>query len=80
MILLILIISIIAIISLIVDCIMLKKIKQLMLLDKRQQTYITDLINYNTKMVVLQKLFFCIQLITDENTKEIGIKKLKRNF
>jgi hypothetical protein len=57
---LVLIIAIVAIISIVTDYIMFKKIKTLMLLDKRQQTYISDLINYNTKIIILQKLFFCI--------------------
>lgn len=75
-----LIIAIVAIISIVTDYIMFEKIKTLMLLDKRQQTYISDLINYNTKIIILQKLFFCIQLIKNPQTKQIGVQKLKRNF
>jgi hypothetical protein len=60
MIYLVLLITIVAIVSIVTDCIMFKKIKKLILLDKRQQTYISDLINYNTKIIILQKLFFCV--------------------
>lgn len=80
MIFIILLVIIIATISLLTDYIMFKQIKKLILLDKRQQQYISDLINYNTKIIILQKLFFCIQLIKTAETKQIGIAKLKRNF
>lgn len=66
--------------SIFCDFLLYKKIKQLLILDKRQQSYIKALIAYNTKMIILQKLFYCITLINDQNTKEIGQKKLKRNF
>lgn len=80
MIYLVLLITIVAIASIVTDCMMFKRIKKLILLDKRQQTYISDLINYNTKIIILQKLFFCVQLIKDPQTKQLGVEKLKRNF
>lgn len=64
---------IIATISILTDIVLYKKIKTLILLDKRQQQYISDLISYNTKMIVLQKLYFCISLINQEETKEFGL-------
>lgn len=51
-----------------------------MLLNKRQQAYIADLLNYNTKIIILQKLFFCITLISNNETKRIGLNKFKENF
>lgn len=51
-----------------------------MLLNKRQQAYIADLLNYNTKIIILQKLFFCIALLGNNETKKIAINKFKESF
>lgn len=80
MLIVVIIIGTIALASVITDYIIFKQIKKLLLLDKRQQTYISNLLSYNTKIIVLQKLFFCITLIQNDETKQIGIQKLKNNF
>jgi hypothetical protein len=51
-----------------------RKLSKLFLLDKRQQGYIKDLVNYDTRLAVLQKLFFCVILTICKRTHKYGVK------
>lgn len=57
-----------------------RKLSKLFLLDKRQQGYIKDLVNYDTRLAVLQKLFFCVILTICKRTHKYGVKQLNKHF
>ena len=54
--------------------------QNLYILDKRQQGYISQLLNYDTRLAILQRLFFYIVLILNQDTKKIGVIQIKKHF